>query len=292
MKILVTGGTGFTGRRVLSLLAGRGQVRCLVRSGSIITNIETKHEVAYGDLSDPETLTKAMNGCEALINIASMGFGHIPGIVSCAENAGIKRAIFISTTAIFTHLNTNSKSLRQEAEDCVMRSSLEWTILRPTMIYGTPEDRNMIRLLSFIRRWRVMPIPGSGQRAQQPVHVDDVAKAIVDAFFSEQTIHKSYNISGKQPLDFNQIVDLAAKALGIKVYKVHVPFSLIRICFKIYELFVSNPRLKEEQILRLNEDKEFDHTAARKIFGFNPISFEEGIAKEVALYRQEGSVRS
>ena len=284
MKILVTGGTGFTGRRVLSLLAGRGQIRCLVRSGSMVTNIEKlRHGVAYGDLSNQESLTKAMEGCEGLINVASMGFGHIPGIVRCAENAGIKRAIFISTTAIFTHLNTNSKLIRQEAEDCVMRSSLEWTVLRPTMIYGTPEDRNMIRLLAFIRRWRVMPIPGGGQKAQQPVHVDDVAKAIVDAFFSEQTIHKSYNISGRQPLNFNQIVDLAAKALGIKVYKVHVPFTLIKICFKIYELFVSNPRLKEEQILRLNEDKAFENEQACQDFGYSSRSFQEGILQEALL---------
>ncbi len=284
MKILVTGGTGFTGRRVLSLLEGRGQIRCLVRTGSMVNNIEkSKHEVAYGDLSDPESLTKAMDGREALINIASMGFGHIPGIVRCAETAGIKRAIFISTTAIFTHLNTNSKSIRQEAEDCVMRSSLDWTILRPTMIYGTPEDRNMIRLLAFIRRWHVMAIPGSGQKLQQPVHVDDVAKAIVDAFFSEQTIHKSYNISGRQPLDFNQIVDLAAEALGIRVYKVHVPFTLIKICFKIYELLVSNPRLKEEQILRLNEDKAFENEQACQDFGYSPRSFQEGILQEALL---------
>ncbi|MFQ5686957.1 MAG: SDR family oxidoreductase [Candidatus Scalindua sp.] len=284
MKILVTGGTGFTGSRVLSLLAGQGQIRCLVRTGSVVANIEKlKHEVVYGDLSDLETLAKAMDGCESLINIASMGFGHIPGIVRCAESAGIKRAIFISTTAIFTHLNTNSKSIRQEAEDCVMRSSLEWTILRPTMIYGTPEDRNMIRLLSFIRRWRVMPIPGDGQKAQQPVHVDDVAKAIVDAFFSEKTIHKSYNISGRQPLDFNKIVDLAAEALSIKVYKVHVPFTLIRICFKIYELFVSNPRLKEEQILRLNEDKAFEYEQACHDFGYSARSFQEGILQEALL---------
>ncbi len=205
MKILVTGGAGFTGRRVISLLAGQGQIRCLVRQGCAIANIETlKYEVVYGDLSDLESLTKAMIGCEALINIASMGFGHVPEIIRCAEKTGIKRAIFISTTAIFTHLNTNSKSIRQEAEDCVMRSSLEWTILRPTMIYGTPDDRNMIHLLAFIRRWHVMPIPGSGQKAQQPVHVDDVATAVVDAFFSEKTIHKSYNISGRQPLDFKK----------------------------------------------------------------------------------------
>ncbi|MEE9604798.1 MAG: NAD(P)H-binding protein [Candidatus Scalindua sp.] len=290
MKILVTGGTGFTGRRVLSLLEGRGQIRCLVRSGSMVTNIEKlKHEVAYGDLSDQESLAKAMIGCEALINIASMGFGHIPGIVRCAENAGIKRVIFISTTAIFTHLNTNSKSIRQEAEDCVMRSSLEWTILRPTMIYGTPEDRNMIRLIRFIDHLPLIPVFGSGNYLQQPVHVEDVAKSIVAVLFNRNTIKKEFNISGKFSKTYNEIVDITANALGKKITKIHMPYKLSIYLSMLYEKFSTKPFLKREQIMRLNENKEFDHTAARKIFGFNPISFEEGIAKEVTLYRQYNS---
>lgn len=284
MKILITGGTGFTGRRVLSLLTGKGQIRCLVRQGRTTTDIEKlKYEVAYGDLGNLESIKRAIEGCEGLINIASMGFGHVPGIVKCAEKAGIRRAVFVSTTAIFTQLNARSKSVRREAEDYVMRSNLEWTILRPTMIYGAPDDRNMIRLLSFIKRWRVMPIPGSGKRLQQPVHVDDVAKAVVESFFAQQTIRKSYNISGRQSLDFNKIVDTAAGSLGIKVYKIHVPFTLIKTCFKIYEFLVSNPRLKEEQLLRLNEDKAFGYEQACKDFGYSPRSFQEGIRNEALL---------
>lgn len=284
MKILVTGGAGFTGQRVLPLLSGRGQIRCLLRPGRMATDIERlKYEVVYGDLDDLESLTKAMEGCEGLISIASIGFGHAPGIVRCAEKAGIRRTIFISTTAIFTHLNAASRSVRQAAEDCIVHSSLEWTILRPTMIYGAPGDRNMIRLLRFLWRWQVVPIPGDGRRLQQPVHVDDVASAIVDAFFSPKTIHKSYNISGREPLEFDQIVDLAAKALGIRIYKIHMPSTPIRILFKIYEHFVSNPRLKEEQILRLNEDKAFDHKQASEDFGYTARSFQDGILQEALL---------
>ncbi|KKR30997.1 MAG: 3-beta hydroxysteroid dehydrogenase/isomerase [Candidatus Gottesmanbacteria bacterium GW2011_GWC2_39_8] len=284
MKILVVGGTGFTGSRVLPLLAGRGQIRCLLRPGREIKDIgKLNYELVYGDLEDIESLTKAMEGCESLINIASMGFGHVPKIVKCAEEVGIRRAVFVSTTAIFTQINTHSKKTRKEAEECVMRSGLEWTILRPTMIYGTPDDRNMIRLLSFIKRWRVMPIPGSGKRLQQPVHVEDLAWAIVNAFFSTKTICKAYNISGRQPLDFNQVVDFAAQALGIKVYKIHVPFTLLRRCFKVYEYLVPNPKLKEEQLLRLNEDKVFGYEQAYKDFGYSPKSFQDGIQQEAIL---------
>lgn len=286
MKILVTGGTGFTGRRVLSLLAGRGRIRCLVRSGSIITSIEAlKHEIVYGDLSDPESLAKAMIGCEALINIASMGFGHIPGIVRCAESAGIRRAIFISTTSIFTHLNSNSKSIRQEAEDCVMSSSLEWTILRPTMIYGTPEDRNMIRLIRFIDHSPFIPVFGSGNFLQQPVYVEDVAKSIIAVLFKEGITKKEFNISGKFPHTYNEIIDITANALGKKITKIHILYKFSLYLALLYEKFSTKPFLKREQIMRLNENKDFDHTAARTAFGFDPISFEDGIMKEVALYR-------
>lgn len=284
MKILVVGGTGFTGSRVLPLLAGRGQIRCLLRPGREIKDIgKLNYELVYGDLEDIESLTKAMDGCESLINIASMGFGNVHKIVRCAEEMDIRRALFVSTTAIFTYLNTQSKKIRKEAEECVICSRLEWTILRPTMIYGAPDDRNMIRLLSFIKRWHIMPIPGSGDKLQQPVHVDDVAGAIVTAFFSTNTIRKAYNISGKEPLDFNQVVDLAAAALKSKVYKIHIPLTLLRILFKVYEFFVKNPKLKEEQLLRLNEDKAFGYDEASRDFGYSPKSFQEGIQKEVVL---------
>src|SRR6185436_9257337 len=114
---------------------------------------------------------------ETLVYCASMGFGHVPPLVAALESAGVRRAVFVSTTAIYTSLPAPSKAIRLEAERLVQASSLDWTILRPTMIYGTPRDRNVSRLLRYLRRWPVFPVCGNA--LWQPVHVKDVAAAVV-----------------------------------------------------------------------------------------------------------------
>jgi len=266
---------------------GKGDVRCFVRPNSDVQKIkEHGYELVYGDLNDLKSLRIAMSECDALINIASLGFEHAPGIVRTAKEAGIKRAIFISTTALFTQLNADSKSVRKQAEDCIKTSKLEWTILRPTMIYGSPDDRNMIRLIRFLDRFPFIPIFGSGNYLQQPVYVEDVAKSIEAVLFNKETINTEYNISGKFPHTYNEIIDLTAKALGKKVVKIHIPFKPSLYAIKIYEKLFQKPFIKSEQIMRLNEHKNFDYSAAKKAFGYDPISFEEGIQKEVTLYRE------
>ena len=284
---MVTGATGFTGQRVLPLLMGKGEICCLLRPNSDVRKIEEfGYEIVFGDLGNLDSLKKAMFGSDALINIASIGFDHAPGIVNTAEKAGIKRAIFISTTALFTQLDVTSKSVRQQAEDCIKASKLEWTILRPTMIYGSPGDRNMIRLIRFLDRFPVIPIFGNGNYLQQPVYVNDVAKSIVGLLFNDNTIQKVFNISGKFPHTYNNIIDLTAKALRKKTIKIHLPFKLSLYAIRLYENISSKPLITCEQIMRLNEHKNFDYSYAKEIFGYNPSSFEEGISKEVTLYRQ------
>ncbi len=282
MKVLVTGATGFTGKRVLPLLAGKGEIRCFVRPNSNVQKIKKLgYELAYGDLADLNVLRRAMSGCNILINIASLGFGHAPGIVKTAENSGIRRAIFISTTALFTRLDANSKSVRQQAEDCIKASKLDWTILRPTMIYGAPADRNICRLIRYLQRWPIIPIIGNGRYLQQPVYVEDVAKAIVNALMTERTIGKSYNIPGATALTFNEVIDTIYKLLGRKDYKIHMPVSPVVKGLGAAERLGLNLPIKAEQILRLNEDKAFDFHEAARDFGYAPRSFVEGITLEL-----------
>src|SRR5689334_19622545 len=104
--ILLTGATGFLGERVARALTHAGhQIRCFVRPTSdrrVLAGLDLDYTV--GDLSDEAGLTAALDGCDTLVNVASIGFGHGPGIVRAAERAGVKRAIFFSTTAIFTTL--------------------------------------------------------------------------------------------------------------------------------------------------------------------------------------------
>ena len=282
-RVLITGATGFTGSRTVPLLIERGYcVRCLVRASSDRTVLAGNAvEWFQGDLADSHKLELSMKGVDVLVNVASIGFGHAPNVVGAALAAGVRRAIFLSTTAIFTTLNAPSKAIRIAAEDTIRNIGLAYTILRPTMIYGSARDRNMCRLVRYLRRWPVMPMPGSGENLQQPVFVDDVARAIVDAISTDRTIGKCYNIPGPKALTFKEVVETISNLLGRKTLKVHLPVSpfvkLLRLC-ESHGLILP---IKAEQILRLNEDKAFDFDDASRDFGYAPRAFEEGIAVEI-----------
>ena len=283
MKVLVTGGTGFTGSRLIPLLLKNGiQVRALVRPTSNRSPLSVLTvEWVTGDLADAESFTAALRGVDALVNIASLGFGHAESIVRAAKEAGVKRGLFISTTAIFTQLNAGSKSIRLAAEEAIQASGLEYTILRPTMIYGSPRDRNMWRLIRLLKIIPIIPIFGDGESLQQPIFVDDVAQAVLLALQNDATIHKSYNIAGKDPLTYNQVIDMVASALGKRVWKLHLPYMPIVRALQFTERMRLRLPIKAEQVLRLNEDKSFSYEDAKRDFGFTSRSFEEGIRAEV-----------
>jgi nucleoside-diphosphate-sugar epimerase len=138
----------------------------------------------------------------------------------------------------------------------------------------------MWRLVKYIKKIRILPILGDGAYLQQPVHVKDLANAIVKAYECPVSLKKEYNISGAIALTYNEVIDLTAKALGKKVIKMHIPVKLSYNFLKAYEKVSKKPILKAEQVLRLNEHKDFSHEEATADFGYNPISFEDGIKLE------------
>jgi len=285
MRIFVTGGTGFTGSRLVPLLLkNRYQVRCLYRPASDRSSLpgdRLEIEWVEGDLSDPRVLASAMRGTDALINVASLGSGHADSVIRAAQEAGIRRAVFISTTAIFTRLNPKSKKIRVAAERAIEASGLQYTILRPTMIYGSPHDRNMWRLIRFMRYSPVVPVYGDGNYLQQPIHVDDVAQAVVSCLSRDQTVCKSYNIAGRHPLSYNEVIDTIARQMNRQVRKFHIPFRPVVSALAFFERLRLPTLIKAEQILRLNEDKSFSYEDAQRDFEFRPLTFEEGIKLEL-----------
>lgn len=283
MKVFVTGATGFTGSRVVPLLLKNGyEVRCLHRETSDRSLLSSSEvEWALGDLSNTDALSASMRGADALVNLASLGFGHADSILRATKDAGIQRAVFIGTTAIFTQLNAKSKKVRVAAELAIETSGLKYTILRPTMIYGGPRDRNMWRLIRFMKVAPIVPVFGDGKYLQQPIYVDDVAAAILGCLKSDVTIGRSYNIAGRHPLTYNEVVDTIAKAMNKRVWKLHIPSRSVVGLLKFFEKIHFPFPIKAEQVLRLNENKDFSYADAGKDFGFSPLSFEEGIGLEL-----------
>jgi uncharacterized protein YbjT (DUF2867 family) len=289
MRVHVTGASGFLGEYVVPLLLAEGhQVTALTRSPAAAQKVaRLGADGLDGDLDVASTVTSAFAAAEAdaLVCLSSLGFGHAPVVIAAAEVAAIKRAVFVSTTAIFTTLDSRSKEVRLAAEAAIGASALDWTVLRPTMIYGSPRDRNMARLLRALPRLPVVPIPGGGHRLQQPVHVKDVAIAVVSALSRPQSIGRAYEIAGPEPLTFRQIVEQAAAAVGSRNRLVSVPIGPLVGGVRAYGAIVRSPRIKAEQLQRLAEDKHFDISAARRDLGYQPRSFAVGVAEEAARLR-------
>jgi uncharacterized protein YbjT (DUF2867 family) len=287
MRVLVTGGSGFTGGYVVSrLVAGGHDVLALARSEEAAARVEGLGATSVpGDLDDPASIDSAFTGsaADALVNVASLGQGHAPAIVAAAEDAGIRRAVFVSTTAIFTTLNAPSKVVRTAAEDAIRASGLDWTIIRPTMIYGAPGDRNLWRLLRLLRRTPIMPLPGGGDRLQQPVHVDDLAAAIVAAVETPAAVGRCYDVAGPEALAFRDLVEQAARSVGRFPRLVPVPAGPVLRVLDTLERSGRALPLKAEQVRRLLEDKAFDITDAQRDLGYDPRPFVAGILDEAGF---------
>ena len=290
MTIAVSGANGFTGRFVcLELLRRQHNFLVLLRPGSDTSWMDAHQiPVRFADLNNAQQLATQLKGCHALLNVASIGFGAAPSILEACRYEAVQRAVFVSTTAIFTQLNAGSKVVRKAAEAAITSSGLDTTILRPTMIYGTPGDRNMIRLVGWLESWPVLPVFGNGRSLQQPVHVSDVAWAVVQALETPATIGRQFNLSGAAPLTYNDVVRLTAQALGRRVRRVHIPARPVVTALQVLERLGTTLPIKAEQVLRLNEDKAFSHAEAADAFGYAPMAFEQGIRQEVALFRSGG----
>lgn len=282
---MITGGSGFLGGYVLREAVRRGhQVVALARSetaAAAVTALGARP--LTGDLDDPHSVAGAFakSGCEVLVNLASLGFGHAPAIVMAAERAGFSRAVFMSTTAVTTTLAARSKQIRVAAEQRVRDSALDWTILRPTMIYGDQGDRNLSRLLLLLRRAPVLPVPGGGH-LQQPVHVADVADAALSAARCPAAAARTYDVAGPEPLTFTELLRISARAVASRTRLVPVPLRPVIAAARGYELLCGSPRIRVEQVRRLAEDKAFVIDEAVRDLNYAPRSFADGIRAEAA----------
>jgi uncharacterized protein YbjT (DUF2867 family) len=291
MKVLLTGATGLLGGALLDLLLSRDhEVRCLVRheSRSVSRLDPSRVEVFRGDANVAEDLRRVLAGTEALVHVA--GIEHAPAVVGAARDAGVFRLVMVGSTSAHSAYEFRSGPKRR-MEGVVMGSGLDWTIVRPTMIYGSERDKNVHRLLRFLDRSPVFPIFGPGTNLWQPVYHEDCARGVYEALVRPAAVGRSYDLPGASPLPYATMVETAARALGRNPSLVRLPLEPIRRALLLAETLRLPLPIKSEQVLRLREDKAYPLDAARNDLDYAPRPFHEGVALEVARLREIGLVK-
>ncbi|MDB6125289.1 MAG: NAD-dependent epimerase/dehydratase [Pedosphaera sp.] len=243
---------------------------------------------------DTSTLPAGLKNIDAVIHlvgiISEVGRNtfeqvHTHGtqnMVVAAQQAGVKR--FIHMSALGTRPNAISRYHRSKwaAEEFVRASGLDYTIFRPSIIYGLQD--HFVNLFARMTRFSpVLPVIGRGQSKLQPVPVADVAKCFVKALTEPTSIGQTYDLAGRDVLTFEQVLDEILQVTNRKRWKLHLPLPVARLQATLLEfifpkLLGKAPPLNRDQLIMLGEDNVGNPEPANKLFDLKPISFREGIA--------------
>lgn len=288
----MTGTTGFVGRHIAGRLVEDGhELRCLVRDTEAEASWFLKGigaEVAEGDIHVSHSLASGAAGCDAVIHLVGIIFEgpgasfeqvHVEGtrnMLLAADAAGIRRFIHMSALGTREGAGAAYHRTKWDAEEVVRASGLDYTIFRPSIIYGPGgEFINMLR--RQIRLLPVVPVIGNGRYRMQPISVGDVATCFSASLTTPGAVNKVYEIGGPAALTYNEMIDIICRVMGKRRAKVHVPVALVRPVAWLSEKVMPMPLLTRDQLSMLLGDNVCDITAMREELGVEPVLFEEGL---------------
>ena len=290
MKIFVSGGTGFVGGHVCRALREEGhELRLLVHHRR--DTAENSIEYVAGDVTRQESFLAAMSGCDAVINLVgiirevpSKGITferlHVQATVNmlaAARKNGVSRYLQMSALGTRFDAVSNYHRTKWQAEESVRSSGLEWTIFRPSLIFGS-QDAFVNMLALQLRHTPVMPVIGAGSYRLQPIHADDVARCFGLALRMPETVGQTYELCGNDRLTYNELLDTIAAAIGkAPPLKPRAPLGLMKLVIPLMQKIPQFP-ITMDQLQMLLEESIGD-SEWRKVFKFEPRGFKEGIAE-------------
>ena len=294
--LLITGATGKSGCHFLEVLANnnyQGKIRCLVRSKSNTTNIDKLNldiEKVVVEISDPKTLGNAFEEVDILFHIA--GIHYSKSVVIEAIKAGVKNIVTVHTTGIFSKYKSageDYRAIESELQQEILKNNVKYIILRPTMIYGNLNDKNICKFIKMVDTLKVMPIVNNGKYYMQPVNFEDLGIAYFQVLEKFDNLNKSeYILSGKNKIYFIDLLKEIEMQLNIsKRYYFKVPYIFAYTLSYILYIFTFTKIDYREKVKRLCEHRNFDHVDATMEFKYSPKNFKDGVSTEINDYLKE-----
>ncbi len=291
--ILVTGGTGFVGREIVACARAAGfTVRVVCRNperGRALWGNDKGVEIFHGNVLNPESLVGAFDGIEAVLHLVGIicesrenTFDRVHrvgtiNVVEAMKKAKIKRHLHMSALGARADARSQYHKSKWAAEEWVRASGLEFTIFRPSVIYG-PSDKSINLFARMTRFLPVLPVIGSGNARWQPVSVEQVGQCFVRAVREPLAVGKTYDLVGLAPIPFEEVLD-TVMAVTRRRPKIHIPIPVARAQAWVMEHCLDNPPLNSDQILMLEEDNIGDATAAVSDLGLKRMPLAEDLRR-------------
>ena len=265
MKVLVTGGTGFVGPRVVRAIVESGhEVRALARDRQKASHVAALGaELVEGDLTDPASLRGAAAGVDAVVNLVAIRQGRreefqrimVDGnrsLLLAASEGGAQR--FILMSALGTTDETKDLvpyyGAKWQMEQDVRASSIPHVIHRPCFAFA--KDGGILATFRKIAKLApVTPIPGSGRQRIQPIWIDDVAEYFARSVELDEATNRTFELGGPDVVSWNEFWERLKKALGVRRPSMHMPIGLMKVNALVTERLPGNIPLTRDLLKML-----------------------------------------
>jgi uncharacterized protein YbjT (DUF2867 family) len=294
--ILVTGGTGFVGPKIVHALRGRElPVRALVRNPagrSPSTLAAWGVELVRGDVTDAASLGRAVAGCDAVVHLVAIRQGRpedfrrvmeeaTRDLVAAAKEAGVRR--FVLMSALGTTEETKDLlpyyHAKWEMERTVKTSELDHVIFRPSFVFG--DDGGILTTFRKLAKLTpVTPIIGSGEQRIQPIWVDDVAAYFAAAVDKPEATGRTFELGGPDAVSWNEFWARLKRMLHQRRPSIHVPIGLMRLNALLTERLPGNIPLTRDLLTMLElGDNTVSNDDAVRTFGIPLVPLDEQLRR-------------
>ncbi len=297
MNVLVTGATGFVGPPVANAIVGAGHhVRVLERKPGSWSKAGIRcQEAVQGDMTDPDSLRRAVAGREVVVHLVAIRQGKeeefhkimVEGtrsLIAAAKDAGVNRFVLMSalgTTEETKDLVPYYNAKWTEEKD-LEASGLEYVMFRPSFVFGReggilPTFRKLARLTP------VTPITGKGTQRIQPIWIDDIAAYFAAAVDKPEAANRAFDVGGPDQVSWNEFWDRLKRALGVRRPSVHVPMGFMRLNALVTERLPGNIPLTRDLLTMLEAgDNVVSDGAAVETFQLPLVSLDEQLRRVAA----------